>query len=1002
MELSLHPLRIAWRPAVALAWGALLIACVAAVVSISRQSLPAATGSATLAVHRSLDLHTAVSASRRLPSIEDRRAQNPLSINPAIQEASKLVSTEGSLASQFGDHVALSADGGTALVGAPGDSEGRGAAWVFVKTEAGWVQQGRMLTPNDALGKAEVGDAVALSANGDVAVVGGESDDASRGAAWIFTRTHGVWTQQGRKLEPSDADPGSNVVLFGISVAVSADANTVLVGGSGDKLGGYGAAWVFSHSGGTWVQQGPKLTAPNEVLGSDLYYSWFGSSVALSGDGNTALIGAEHDEVGAGAAWVFVRSGSEWLQQGSKLTSGEHAGQQLFGDSVSLSGDGNTALIGGDEASEGAGAAWTFVRNGASWSQAGKLTSPDLVSRVNVKFGSSVALDATGSHALVGADLDGEFSTGRAWLYARSGAGWSAELTAVVPEAVFDFSLYGLSVAMSGNATALLVGAPRESEASGVAWMFETGSLSRTYIGMLTFGEAAFPPRQGIAAQAQFLSERAPTGTVTWRWYGPNAAGCSGAPAGVLTVPVVAGPFSSTAATLPVPSLGKYIVVASYGGDGATVPTATACGETVVDVKSRPRLNVAFSGPARVGSPLRIAMHLEGGTEPSGKITLSIFSVHDPGCEDAAVSIQELNLTGGVSPEVEYTPTAPGKLYLQANYGGDGNNFEAHYACEQTGAPAIGLAEPTAGTSVPPSVPVGEPIAATSQILGGYKLSGSVTFTLFPPTDPTCSGSPTASVDVPLAGGTVSSGQFATTATGRYHFVTRYSGDVDNLATGTPCATAAVEVVKRRPELTVRAVSDVAGYGSLEADARLEGAFAPTGNVTFSLYRADRHCRGRPILTVLAAVGNAAATTGLLGLVGTGRYEIVAAYEGDANNEAVQSKCGLRPVLVPPIVVRATGSSRGVRVTLRCGGVRTRTCRGAIFVSTRPHGGKARTVGETGYAVRREKTVTQTIRLDALGRRLLRSGRDSALVLTVRLRDEGANKTVQRTHVTAP
>jgi FG-GAP repeat len=999
VELSLPPIRVAWRTAAALAWGTLPIASVG-VVSTPRQSLPAHTGSATLAVRRSLDPHSAVSASDRLSSTEDRRAQYLLATDPVIREASKLVSTEGSLASQFGDHVALSADGETALVGAPEDSEGRGAAWVFVKTEAGWVQQGGMLTPNDAVGKAEVGDAVALSANGDVAVVGGESDNASRGAAWIFTRAHGVWTQQGRKLEPSDADPGSHVVLFGVSVAVSADGNTVLVGGSGDKLGGYGAAWVFAHSGGTWVQQGPKLTAPNEVLGSDLYYSWFGSSVALSGDGNTALIGAEDDEVGAGAAWVFVRSGSEWLQQGSKLTSGEHAGQQLFGDSVSLSGDGNTALIGGEEASERAGAAWTFVRNGASWSQAGKLTSPDLASYG--EFGSSVALDATGSYALVGADRDGEFSTGRAWLYARSGAGWSTEPRVVVPEGVFGFSLYGLGVAVSTNATALLVGAPEENEASGAAWMFETGSISRTYIAMMTFGEAAFPPRQGIDARVEFLSERAPTGTVTWRWYGPNAAGCSGAPVGVLTVPVVAGPFSSTAATLPVPSLGKYIVVASYGGDGATVPTATACGETLVDVKSRPMLNVAFSGPARVGSPLRIVMHLEGGTEPSGKITVSIFSVHDPGCDEAAVSVQELNVTGGVSPEVEYTPTAPGKLYLQANYGGDGNNFEAHYACEQTGAPVIGLAEPTAGTSVPSSVSVGEPIAATSQILGGYQPSGSVTFTLFPPTDPTCSGSPAASVNVPLAGGTVSSGQFATTATGRYHFVTRYSGDVDNLAIGTPCATAAVEVVKRRPGLTVRAVSDVAGYGSLDANAQLEGAFAPAGNVTFSLYRANQHCRGRPILTVLAAVGNATATTGLLGLVGTGRYEIVAAYEGDANNEAVQSKCGVRSVLVPPIVVRATGSSRGVHIALRCEGVRTRTCRGTITVSTRSSDGKARTVGEIGYTVRRGKTVMQTIRLDALGRRLLRSGSDTALLLTVRLRDEGTNKTVQRTHVTAP
>ena len=70
-------------------------------------------------------------------------------------------------------------------------------------------------------------------------------------------------------------------------------------------------------------------------------------SVALSADGNTALVGGWKDNSTKGAAWVFTRSGGAWSQQGPKLTGGGEAGEGGFGTSVALSADGNTALIGG-------------------------------------------------------------------------------------------------------------------------------------------------------------------------------------------------------------------------------------------------------------------------------------------------------------------------------------------------------------------------------------------------------------------------------------------------------------------------------------------------------------------------------------------------------------------------------------------------------------------------------------------------------------------------------
>ena len=72
----------------------------------------------------------------------------------------------------------------------------------------------------------------------------------------------------------------------------------------------------------------------------------FGDSVAVSADGDTALIGGPEDNDLVGAAWVFTRQGSTWTQQGPKLTASDESGQGQFGSSVALSGDGNTALIG--------------------------------------------------------------------------------------------------------------------------------------------------------------------------------------------------------------------------------------------------------------------------------------------------------------------------------------------------------------------------------------------------------------------------------------------------------------------------------------------------------------------------------------------------------------------------------------------------------------------------------------------------------------------------------
>ncbi|MGZ4332316.1 MAG: hypothetical protein ACXVXL_30505 [Solirubrobacteraceae bacterium] len=248
-----------------------------------------------------------------------------------------------------------------------------------------FVQQGSKFLGSDATGNAHQGYSVDVSSNGNTALIGGPYDLAG-GAAWVFTRSGGTWTQQGPKLTGFDADGNAQ---FGQSVALSSDGNTALIGGPQDQLVG-GAAWVFTRSGGTWTQQGPKLIGDNAAGDAQQ-----GQSVALSGDGKTALVGGPHDNGNTGATWVFTRSGSTWTQQGSKLVGSPvppppHS-NSLQGWSVALSNDGNTALIGGIYY-VGGGAAWIFTRAGSTWSQAGSILLPN--PRVTL-FGRSVALSLT-------------------------------------------------------------------------------------------------------------------------------------------------------------------------------------------------------------------------------------------------------------------------------------------------------------------------------------------------------------------------------------------------------------------------------------------------------------------------------------------------------------------------------------------------------------------------------------------------------------------------------
>jgi hypothetical protein len=231
--------------------------------------------------------------------------------------------------------------------------------------QAQFSQQGTKLVGTGALinGAVEEGWSVSLSDDGNTAIVGGRGDNNSIGAAWVYTRSGGMWSQQAKLIAKDSVGNAEQ----GYSVALSGDGNTALVGGPMDspeadifgEREGVGAAWVFTRSNGVWSQQA-KLVASDAV--NSPFPAMQGYSVSLSNDGNTAIVGGVLDNNAAGAAWVYTRLGGVWSEE-AKLVGTDAAGNAAQGYSVSLSRDANTAIVGGPADDGNLGAAWVFARS---------------------------------------------------------------------------------------------------------------------------------------------------------------------------------------------------------------------------------------------------------------------------------------------------------------------------------------------------------------------------------------------------------------------------------------------------------------------------------------------------------------------------------------------------------------------------------------------------------------------------------------------------------------
>lgn len=393
-----------------------------------------------------------------------------------FSQRQKITSTPRGVGAQHGNAVAI--NGGTMVVGAQFDAttaSQAGAAFVYVLSGGTWTQQAKLLASDGAVAD-KFGYSVAISE--DTIVIGAFNDDAplsNGGSAYVFVRNGTTWTQQ-QKLTAAD---GTADDQFGSAVGIG--GNVIVVGANHADLPSNseaGAAYVFLRTGTVWGQT-QRLSPSLDVLLGD----HFGDSVAISG--NKLAVGASGDDTpftAAGAVYVFVDAGTAAYGLQQKLTISSGANGDNFGNSVAI--EGNT-LVGGAlqytpiVGQPAYGAAYVYEFNGSTWLSQGRLTASDGSSFD--RFGYSVAV--SNNVIAVGAREDDTAAgpdTGSAYLYTRTGTVWT-EKQKLLPTDTFNGDRFGVSIALSfGN---LAVGAAEKALTSpngqGAVYYFTQTTKSR-------------------------------------------------------------------------------------------------------------------------------------------------------------------------------------------------------------------------------------------------------------------------------------------------------------------------------------------------------------------------------------------------------------------------------------------------------------------------------------------------------------------------------------------
>ena len=371
----------------------------------------------------------------------------------------------------FGFSSDISENGSYIIVGNPYEVSQTGAAYIFYNSgTGGWVQQAQLLA-SDAQTGDQFGWSVSISSAGDVVVIGAPQEDtggSEAGAIYIFTRTGSTWTEQ-TKIQASDKTAGD---LFGYAVDINRIGNGILVGAPTAGVPGNapGAAYFIIEGGGAWYQY-QKIQASDRAD-----QDGFGISVAIAGDSDTitsmyAVVGAPSKPVATIDGAVYIFAGFPLSQQ--QKISGISSLDQL-GVSVAIN-DAADIIVAGAPLRyvDGvrAGAAYIYTRSGSTWTQQQEITNQTNPALDN-SFGTSVDINDVGNIIAIGAIGVDVTSTdsGAMFTFEYGGTSWQQTRYLPAQAGLQNYTNMGRSVAISGDSSTVIAGAPNQSVGGGYSF----------------------------------------------------------------------------------------------------------------------------------------------------------------------------------------------------------------------------------------------------------------------------------------------------------------------------------------------------------------------------------------------------------------------------------------------------------------------------------------------------------------------------------------------------
>jgi len=299
-------------------------------------------------------------------------------------------------------------------------------------------------------------------------------------------------SQGSAKQQELSASDGVPLDLFGLTVALSGDGRTALVGAPYREVG---AAYVFVEQGGKWTEA-QELDDPTGAIGDG-----FGYGPALSADGSTALVG---DLLGGadqtGIVYSYARQGGTYVLNGQMTPPDGDPGDE-FGASASLSGLGNVALIGAPTHNSYEGGAYLFVHGAHSWTLQREFQNPDVAGS---GYGISVSEAADGLGGVVGAPLGNDVQ-GAAFAV-NEVTGSQKELVA---SDASEGAFFGVSVSIDALGTRILVGSPSANMGDGAAYVFDLGKGGWTQSQELVQSNPGCCDQFGTAVSIDYLGNAA-------------------------------------------------------------------------------------------------------------------------------------------------------------------------------------------------------------------------------------------------------------------------------------------------------------------------------------------------------------------------------------------------------------------------------------------------------------------------------------------------------------